>query len=57
MMVVKVIMMIMMVMLCSNPKHESELLENNVGKIDLVVINLYPFDSTGTSTDVPSVHA
>lgn len=57
MMAVKVIMMIMMVMLCSNPKHESELLENNVGKIDLVVINLYPFDSTGTSTDVPSVHA
>jgi len=33
--------------LFSNPKHESELLENNVGKIDLVIINLYPFDSTG----------
>jgi len=32
-----------------NPKHESELLENNVGKIDLVVINLYPFDSTVSS--------
>jgi len=32
-----------------NPKHEQEMLENNVGAIDLVVMNLYPFDATVAS--------
>lgn len=30
-----------------NPKHEEEMLANNIGPIDLVVMNLYPFEATG----------
>ena len=29
-----------------NPKHEQEMAENNIGNIDLVVMNLYPFEAT-----------
>lgn len=29
-----------------NPKHEQEMVENNIGCIDLVVMNLYPFEAT-----------
>jgi phosphoribosylaminoimidazolecarboxamide formyltransferase / IMP cyclohydrolase len=32
-----------------NPKHEQEMTENNIGKIDLVVMNLYPFTQTVAS--------
>lgn len=31
-----------------NAKHEQELVENGIGPIDLVVMNLYPFQATGT---------
>ncbi len=30
-----------------NPKHEKEMEENGIGKIDLVVMNLYAFEATG----------
>jgi phosphoribosylaminoimidazolecarboxamide formyltransferase/IMP cyclohydrolase len=32
-----------------NPKHESEMDSNGIGKIDLVVMNLYAFEATGKS--------
>ena len=31
-----------------NPKHDKECNDNQIGHIDLVVMNLYPFESTGT---------
>ena len=30
-----------------NPKHEAECAKNGIGAIDLVVMNLYPFEDTG----------
>ncbi len=30
-----------------NPKHEAECDQNGIGAIDLVVMNLYPFEKTG----------
>jgi phosphoribosylaminoimidazolecarboxamide formyltransferase/IMP cyclohydrolase len=32
-----------------NPKHEAEMVDNNIGTIDLVVMNLYPFEATVNS--------
>lgn len=36
-----------------NPKHEQEMGENGIGKIDLVVMNLYAFEATGKLTMNP----
>ena len=30
-----------------NPKHEAECAQNGIGAIDLIVMNLYPFEDTG----------
>src|SRR6266498_5715743 len=36
-----------------NPKHEAAVKQHGIGPIDLVVVNLYPFEQTVAKPDVP----
>lgn len=36
----------------SDPKHRKEMQENDIGPIDMVVVNLYPFEKTVANADV-----
>jgi len=40
-----------------NPKHEAAVKQHGIGPIDLVVVNLYPFEQTVAKPDVPLVEA
>jgi phosphoribosylaminoimidazolecarboxamide formyltransferase/IMP cyclohydrolase len=40
-----------------NPKHEAAVKQHGIGPIDLVVVNLYPFEQTVAKPDVPLAEA
>src|SRR5216117_207507 len=40
-----------------NPKHEAAVRQHGIGPIDLVVVNLYPFEQTVAKPDVPLAEA
>src|SRR5437016_1579575 len=40
-----------------NPKHEAAVKQHGIGPIDLVVVNLYPFEQTVSKPDVPLAEA
>ncbi len=41
----------------SNPKHMKEIADNGIGPIDMVVVNLYPFEATIAKNDCTLEHA